>query len=167
MDNTTSKSSYGYGKRPLWQWVAIYVVIGAVIYGLVYYFVFANKGGSNYGQTVQYQSPAQNSPVVAQPSASPALVANAQQIALEGNEFAFSPSTFTVKAGRPVQVTFKNTGKYPHNFVVSDLNVQSKTIQSGQTDTVTFTPTSAGTFSYICSVPGHTDKGMKGVLTVQ
>lgn len=38
----------GYGKRPLWQWIVIYVVIGVVVYGLVYYFVFANKGDSLY-----------------------------------------------------------------------------------------------------------------------
>lgn len=35
----------GYGKRPLWQWVLIYLIIGAVIYGLIYYFLIANKGG--------------------------------------------------------------------------------------------------------------------------
>ena len=48
-----SKTEGGYGKRPLWQWVLIYVVIGAVIYGLIYYFVFANKGGygNNNGQS--------------------------------------------------------------------------------------------------------------------
>lgn len=39
----------GYGKRPLWQWVAIYIVVGAVVYGLIYYFVFAKQGGYNYG----------------------------------------------------------------------------------------------------------------------
>jgi hypothetical protein len=35
----------GYGKRPMWQWVLIYLVLAAVVYGLVYYFVFAGKGG--------------------------------------------------------------------------------------------------------------------------
>jgi hypothetical protein len=45
MDN---KESYekGYGKRPLWQWILLYVVIGGVVYGLVYYFVFAGHGPS-------------------------------------------------------------------------------------------------------------------------
>lgn len=35
----------GYGKRPLWQWILIYVVIGAIVYGLIYYFFLAGKGG--------------------------------------------------------------------------------------------------------------------------
>jgi len=38
----------GYGKRPLWQWILLYVVIGAIVYGLVYYFFFAKNGGYNY-----------------------------------------------------------------------------------------------------------------------
>lgn len=33
-----------YGKRPLWQWVVIYAVVGAVVYGLIYY-VFMREGG--------------------------------------------------------------------------------------------------------------------------
>lgn len=41
--------SKGYGKRPLWQWVVIYVVIGGIVYGAIYYFAIAKKGG--YGAT--------------------------------------------------------------------------------------------------------------------
>jgi siroheme synthase len=37
----------GYGKRPLWQWIALYVVIAVVIYGAVYYFMSA-KHQSGY-----------------------------------------------------------------------------------------------------------------------
>ncbi|MDD5464684.1 MAG: hypothetical protein PHP62_06055 [Candidatus Moranbacteria bacterium] len=45
----------GYGKRPLWQWIVIYLVIGAVVYGLVYYFVFAKKGGYSYNNNSYMQ----------------------------------------------------------------------------------------------------------------
>lgn len=34
----------GYGKRPLWQWIALYVIIGAIVYGLIYYFFFYHSG---------------------------------------------------------------------------------------------------------------------------
>lgn len=34
-----------YGGRPWWHWALIYLVIGGVIYGLVYYFVLAKPGG--------------------------------------------------------------------------------------------------------------------------
>jgi hypothetical protein len=40
----------GYGKRPLWQWVLLYIVIGVVIYGAVYYFI-SNKHQSDYNMS--------------------------------------------------------------------------------------------------------------------
>ncbi len=35
-----------YGKRPLWQWILIYLIIAAIVYGLVYYFFL--RGGYGY-----------------------------------------------------------------------------------------------------------------------
>ncbi|HEU5379415.1 MAG TPA: hypothetical protein VFV38_28665 [Ktedonobacteraceae bacterium] len=52
------QSPKGYGKRPLWQWIVLYVIIGGLLYGLIYYFVIAKQGG--YGSTSttkQYPSP--------------------------------------------------------------------------------------------------------------
>lgn len=44
-----------YGKRPLWQWILIYLIIGGIVYFAIYYFFLAPKGGYNYssgaGQT--------------------------------------------------------------------------------------------------------------------
>ncbi|HZQ29679.1 MAG TPA: hypothetical protein VFA93_01205 [Patescibacteria group bacterium] len=39
-----------YGKRPLWQWILIYVVIGGIIYAAVYFFVL-KKNYSGTGGT--------------------------------------------------------------------------------------------------------------------
>ncbi|MDO8577501.1 MAG: hypothetical protein Q7R55_01380 [Candidatus Wildermuthbacteria bacterium] len=50
MENEQQKKGYGYGKRPLWQWILLYVVVGAVVYGAIYYFVFAKKGGYDSNQ---------------------------------------------------------------------------------------------------------------------
>ncbi len=56
-DNEETKKDSGYGKRPLWQWIVLYIVIGIVIYGLIYYFVLAKKGGySNSGGTPSTQT---------------------------------------------------------------------------------------------------------------
>ncbi|HEX8931746.1 MAG TPA: hypothetical protein VF810_01165 [Patescibacteria group bacterium] len=35
----------GYGKRPLWQWILLYLVLGIIVYGLIYYFALAKKSG--------------------------------------------------------------------------------------------------------------------------
>ena len=113
------------------------------------------------------QSQTQPTEAMTSPAAADTSATAPQALTVEGNEFAFSPSTITAKMGQPVTVTFKNTGKYPHNFTVADLNVQSKTIQPGEQDVVTFTPSKTGSFTYVCTVPGHADKGMKGTITVE
>ncbi len=170
MEEATTEKSYAYGKRPLWQWVLLYVVIGAILYGLVYYFVLGKKDGYTTSQNGQYQYPTTTQQVTTQPttqSASPSPSISATQVTVSGTEFAFTPSTITVKVGQPVQITFKNNGTYPHNLTLADLQAGTKTIQPGAQDTITFTPTKTGSFTYVCTVPGHADRGMKGTLIVQ
>jgi len=36
----------GYGKRPLWQWILMYLIVGGVIYGVIY-FILAGQGVSS------------------------------------------------------------------------------------------------------------------------
>jgi len=39
----------GYGKRPVWQWVVIYLVVAAVVYWLIYYLFIHKSGGGSSG----------------------------------------------------------------------------------------------------------------------
>jgi hypothetical protein len=41
---TPKKSPKGYDKRPVWQWVAIYLIVAIVVYGLIYYFFLGGSG---------------------------------------------------------------------------------------------------------------------------
>ena len=42
----------GYGKRPMWQWILLYVIIaGVVYYGIYYYFAHRNSNSSNGSST--------------------------------------------------------------------------------------------------------------------
>lgn len=91
----------------------------------------------------------------------------AREITVSGTEYRFSPGSITVSAGERVKVTFKNTGSILHNFVVKDLGISTKTIGSGQTDTIEFTAPQSGTYTFICSVPGHQVAGMEGSLEVE
>lgn len=34
------KNVGGYGKKPLWMWILLYVIIGVIAYAGVYYFFF-------------------------------------------------------------------------------------------------------------------------------
>jgi hypothetical protein len=38
--------SKGYGKRPMWHWVLIYVAMAIVVYGLIYLLFMRDSGGS-------------------------------------------------------------------------------------------------------------------------
>src|SRR3989344_3332723 len=83
-------------KRPLWQWVLVYVVIGLVVYGMVYYFVLAKKEGKNPN------SPAQSTPpATTEESSSSAEAATPQEVILLTAR-GFSPASLTIKAGTKV-----------------------------------------------------------------
>jgi hypothetical protein len=49
-EKKTQKPTKGYGKRPVWQWIVIYLIVAVIVYGLVY-LVFFHKsgGGGGYG----------------------------------------------------------------------------------------------------------------------
>jgi len=39
----------GYGKRPLWQWIVLYIVIAAVLYTAVYLLFFSGHSAGGVG----------------------------------------------------------------------------------------------------------------------
>ncbi len=84
---------------------------------------------------------------------------------VNGGNFYFTPKTMTVKKGDTVKINFKNDGGM-HNWVLDEFNAKTKTIQTGETDTISFVADKAGTFEYYCSIGSHRMMGMKGTLTV-
>ena len=84
------------------------------------------------------------------------------------NEFTFTPREVTVLAGQPVAVTVTNKGKIEHDFGIEALGVKTHTlIPPGKSAPLEFTPTKKGSFEFVCSVAGHKEAGMKGVLIVK
>ena len=45
---TEQKPTKAYGKRPVWQWVVIYLIVAIVVYGLAYLIFFHKSGGGAY-----------------------------------------------------------------------------------------------------------------------
>ncbi len=78
-------------------------------------------------------------------------------------DLGFTPSELSVaKAGRYV-VNFKNTGAIPHDLTFAD---GTKAVASpGESASVEVTVPDSG-ISFICSIPGHADAGMRGSITV-
>jgi uncharacterized cupredoxin-like copper-binding protein len=81
----------------------------------------------------------------------------------------FDPATLNARAGQPIQLTLENTGQIVHDFHITEDTSQSVTARAepGQKATTTFHVVSAGTYTFVCSEPGHEQAGMKGTLIVQ
>jgi uncharacterized cupredoxin-like copper-binding protein len=85
------------------------------------------------------------------------------------SEYFFEPKELTATAG---QVTFRLTNagpERPHTFVVNRGGTEVGRIdrtEPNQNRQVAMTLT-AGTYEFICGLPGHADRGQKGTLTVR
>jgi len=90
-----------------------------------------------------------------------------KEIQVVASEFSFSPSSITLTKGEKVSLTFRNTGKFTHNLTIEGLGVATKTVAAGQSDSVEFTASQAGTFTFYCSIDGHKGMGMEGSLEVK
>ncbi|MEK7145935.1 MAG: cupredoxin domain-containing protein [Patescibacteria group bacterium] len=89
-----------------------------------------------------------------------------QQFNITGDEFSYSPSTITAKAGAPIEINFSNHGDYRHDLVIEGTDGRTSLIESDFSDTFQVT-LAAGTYKFYCSVSGHEAQGMKGTLIVQ
>lgn len=87
-------------------------------------------------------------------------------ITVEGGMFYYEPNVIRVKKDQAVKIVFNNK-EGVHDFVIDELEVKTKTIQAGQSETVEFIATEAGTFEFYCSVGNHRQMGMKGTLIVE
>jgi plastocyanin len=98
------------------------------------------------------------------PGASASATASATvKVNMVASNFAFTPSTITVKVGQPVEITFTDVAGF-HGFVID--NVTSNAISSGTV--VKFNaPSAPGSYPYYCNVANHRAMGMQGTLIVQ
>jgi nitrite reductase (NO-forming) len=118
-------------------------------------------------------APASASPASPAPSASGAVgspspaasgaVATTSAIAIEAFDLGFTPSAVTVAAAATYDVTFKNTGAIAHDLTFADGTKLAA--NAGETVTGKVAVPAAG-ITFICSIPGHADAGMKGSITV-
>lgn len=97
-------------------------------------------------------------------------VVGAQQVTIVARDaMRFEPASITATAGQPVQLTLRNEGHAPHDFSLSDGVTRPVKIKAdgGKTASATFTIDRPGTYTFICSVPGHEAAGMTGTLVAE
>lgn len=109
-----------------------------------------------------------------------------------GEQLVFSPTTLEATANQQATVTYTNgSTAQNHTWVLvkggddvamkvndaaagsggevavgGDVLAATKIVTGGAKETVTFTAP-AGTYTFLCTVPGHYPAGMKGTLTVK
>ncbi len=108
--------------------------------------------------------------------------------------FKFMPAALEVHAGQAVALTLRNTDTLEHDFQVDHFPAKMTASQMkhmhqaagmapmdsaggmdvvhvhtlpGQSDSITFTPTTPGTYTVYCTVPGHKEAGMTATLVVR
>jgi plastocyanin len=79
-------------------------------------------------------------------------------------DFSYAPAAITAKAGQPVTLEVTNSGQSAHTFTITGV-VDSGSIGAGQSKAVTFTPSSAGSLQFFCTI--HGASVMSGKLTVE
>ena len=104
----------------------------------------------------------------AAPAAGAALAPN-QFTVVGTDDFRMNPSTLTVRAGQPLEVTFQNSGEIRHDFTAQQgLSKPVTILEDGSASgTATITYNKPGTYKFFCSQPGHDQLGMHGTITVQ
>jgi uncharacterized cupredoxin-like copper-binding protein len=92
-----------------------------------------------------------------------AHAAKTTTITVTAVDFKFKLSATSAKVGK---VTFKvtNKGETSHDFKID--GVTSKLISPHTSTSITVTFKKAGSYPYLCTVPGHAQLGMKGNFKV-
>ncbi len=98
-----------------------------------------------------------------QPSSSASSPASGK-IEVEAFDLGFTPAAVTVPAAGSYEVTLNNTGAAPHDITFADGTKIDAAPGATEAGTVTIP---AGGLTFICSIPGHEQAGMKGAITVE
>lgn len=98
-------------------------------------------------------------------SSVPPSIDGGTAVTVTTDDLRFSPSSLTAKVGEALNVTVRNTDEVVHDMTIPAFGVHA-VVQPGQSVTFGIRAASAGTYPFLCTVAGHAQAGMRGVLTV-
>lgn len=109
------------------------------------------------------------------------------EITVELHDNTYEPHQLTLKVGHPYIITLKNVGKVSHDMVGGTLfrqdvialrmvsskvgritadSINSVYIRPKQEAEIWFVPIKTGSYSFICTIPGHREDGMEGDVRI-
>lgn len=102
-----------------------------------------------------------------------------------GDDMQFKPDTINIKQGETIRFVIKNTGAIDHEMVIGtseDIrehreimkkmpgmaheDANSARVKPGKSGEIIWNFDLAGSFEFACLIPGHSEAGMKGNITV-
>ncbi len=93
------------------------------------------------------------------------VVSEGEAVNIDAFSMGFNPSTIIVNKGDVVRLNITNKDII-HAFDIDEYNIHTK-IKGGKNIELMFSADKEGEFRFYCSVPGHTEAGMKGKLIVK
>jgi uncharacterized cupredoxin-like copper-binding protein len=86
-------------------------------------------------------------------------------------EFEFKPNKFDASVGQKITFKVNNKGTVEHTFIIMSADGSQElaklSAQPGETKSLEFTPSAAGTYPIDCNIAGHKEAGMTGELVVK
>jgi plastocyanin len=89
---------------------------------------------------------------------------SAENAAVELSEYAIAPAELSVDAGGTLEVT--NNGAVGHDLTVEGADLTTGVIAPGEAASLDLGDLEPGTYTVLCSIPGHRQLGMEGTLTI-
>ena len=89
------------------------------------------------------------------------------QLAASATDLAFDKTSLTSKPGK-VTIDFDNPSALEHNVAIEQNGKEiavSETLAEGKTSVSA--DLAPGTYTYLCTIPGHAEAGMEGTLVVK
>jgi plastocyanin len=166
-----------------WIAAAVVIVIIIIVVGVVAYQYY--KPGTPSSSPSPSES-ASTSPSTSSTPGSTTMTIYSGEVSSSTYGFGSSASSITspgpsltFKVGTTYTITLHNSGTMGHNWAIVDtksstgtvmfsaqIGTSSNPVAAGASQSVTFTPTQAGNYYYICQVDAHVSLGMWGTVTV-
>ncbi len=84
-------------------------------------------------------------------------------ISLDLQEWGFNQAEggpiINVEKDESVTITIRNVGQVQHNLNIEEFDIDVD-VAPGETKTATFVANKAGSFTFLCNIPGHKEAGM-------